>query len=123
VKSCPFCALDAVREVWGNDQVSAIRDAFPVSEGHTLIITRRHIETYFEATDAEKAGIWRAVEAVKADLDSASSPDGYNVGFNAGRAAGQTVMHLHVHVIPRWDGDVVDPRGGIRGAVPHKMKY
>jgi len=120
---CPFCALDPVREVWSGDEVVAIRDGFPVSEGHSLIITRRHIETYFEATDAEKADIWRAVEAVKAGLDASLNPDGYNVGFNAGPAAGQTVMHLHVHVIPRWDGDVADPRGGIRGAVPHKMKY
>ncbi len=121
--TCPFCNVDPALVVWRDALVFAVRDAFPVAEGHTLVITHRHIETYFEATDAEKQAIWRAVEAVRADLDRTLAPDGYNVGFNAGAAAGQTVMHLHVHVIPRAVGDVSDPRGGVRGVIPHKMKY
>ena len=78
---------------------------------------------WFDASDEEKQALWRAVDAVKADLDLELSPAGYNLGINAGEAAGQTVMHLHLHVIPRFEGDMSDPRGGIRGVIPHKQKY
>jgi superfamily II DNA or RNA helicase/diadenosine tetraphosphate (Ap4A) HIT family hydrolase len=101
-----------------NKLAFAIRDAFPVSPGHTLVITKRRIPTWWDATDAERRAVMELVSVVKTQLDEQFRPDGYNVGFNAGEAAGQTVPHLHVHVIPRFAGDVVDPRGGIRHALP-----
>lgn len=122
-KDCPFCNIPTDRVVWESELVVAIRDEYAVTEGHTLVIPRRHVDTYFDATEEEKAELWRAVEAVKEQLDAAVAPDGYNVGFNAGAAAGQTVMHLHVHVIPRRRGDMADPRGGVRGVIPEKQKY
>jgi diadenosine tetraphosphate (Ap4A) HIT family hydrolase len=120
---CPFCSptQKSIRAEW--PLVVALRDHFPVSEGHALVVTRRHVETFFDATAAERAEIWAAVAATKEQLDRELSPDGYNVGFNTGRAAGQTVMHLHVHVIPRRSGDVADPRGGVRGVIPEKRIY
>ncbi|MST33840.1 HIT domain-containing protein [Acidimicrobiaceae bacterium USS-CC1] len=101
-----------------NDLAFAVRDAFPVSPGHTLVVTKRRTPTWWEATAAERAAVMDLVSVVAAALDEELHPDGYNVGFNAGEAAGQTVPHLHVHVIPRWTGDVADPRGGIRHALP-----
>lgn len=123
IEACPFCSVPAERIVWQSPLVIAIRDGFPVSPGHTLVIPRRHVETYFEASAEEQAEVWSAVEEVKRALDAELAPAGYNVGFNAGRAAGQTVMHLHVHVIPRYVGDVEDPRGGVRGVIPGRQKY
>ncbi len=119
----PF--LDAPLERWvaSNDLAFALRDGFPVSPGHTLVVPRRLVATWFEATRAEQLAILELVDAVKAQLDAALRPDGYNVGFNAGLAAGQTVMHLHVHVIPRYVGDMPDPRGGVRHVIPGKGNY
>lgn len=120
---CPFCELGSRQTVWRSDSVVAFRDLYPVTPGHTLIVTRRHCETYFDATSEEQAEIWRAIGEIKSQLDDEFSPQGYNVGFNVGAAGGQTVMHLHVHVIPRYDGDTDDPRGGVRGVIPQKQKY
>lgn len=100
-----------------------MRDGYPVSPGHTLILPRRHATTWFDATADEQREIGRAIAAVREQLDRELKPDGYNIGFNAGVAAGQTVMHLHVHVIPRFHGDVEDPRGGVRGVIPALQKY
>jgi len=121
--ACPFCAADAADVVWSSDLVIAVRDRFPVAPGHTLVIPRRHVATYFDATPWEQAELWRAVADIKKLLDGTHRPDGYNVGFNAGEAAGQTVMHCHIHVIPRAVGDMDDPRGGVRGVIPAKQKY
>jgi diadenosine tetraphosphate (Ap4A) HIT family hydrolase len=121
--SCPFCNLTAERILWEEGPVVAVRDAYPVSRGHVLLVTRRHVASYFDATAPEKAALWRAIERARAELVAELSPDGVNVGFNDGAAAGQTVMHLHVHVIPRFEGDVEDPRGGVRGVIPEKQKY
>ena len=121
--SCPFCDISSLRLVWESASVVAIRDGYPVTKGHTLVIPKRHVPRWFEADPWEQAEIWRAVAEIKADLDTQFSPDGYNVGFNSGEAAGQTVMHLHVHVIPRYKGDQPDPRGGVRGVIPEKQKY
>jgi diadenosine tetraphosphate (Ap4A) HIT family hydrolase len=121
--TCPFCSLSSDRIVWESEGVVAIRDGFPVTEGHTLVVPRRHVATYFDATPEEQAALWRAVEAIKMALDAEYASDGYNVGFNAGAAAGQTVMHLHIHVIPRRVGDVADPRGGIRHVIPSQGNY
>jgi len=122
-KACPFCAADAADVVWSSDLVIAVRDRFPVAPGHTLVLPRRHVVTYFDATPWEQSELWRAVAEVKKHLDKTHRPDGYNVGFNAGEAAGQTVMHCHIHVIPRAVGDMDDPRGGVRGVIPTKQKY
>jgi diadenosine tetraphosphate (Ap4A) HIT family hydrolase len=122
--SCPLCSVPESDLVWSSKLVVSLRDRYPVSPGHTLVIPRRHVATYFEATPWEQQAIWQGVEQVKAILDASDRPpDGYNVGFNVGETAGQTVMHLHVHVIPRYAGDMVDPRGGVRGVIPDKQKY
>ena len=118
-----MCSIDPDAIVAENDLALAFRDSYPVSTGHTLVITRRHAETWFDATKEEQLALLELVNEVKAKLDDELYPDGYNVGFNAGEAAGQTVMHIHLHVIPRFDGDIKDPRGGIRGAIPHKRIY
>jgi diadenosine tetraphosphate (Ap4A) HIT family hydrolase len=112
-----FDGIPASQWVAENDLAFAIRDVFPVSRGHTLVITKRRIPTWWEATDAERLSVLDLVSVVKRGLDDELGPDGYNVGFNAGEAAGQTVPHLHVHVIPRFRGDVVDPRG-VRHVLP-----
>lgn len=120
---CPFCTLATDLHTWASPLTVAIRDRFPVSPGHTLVIPRRHVETYFAATSDQQADLWRAVAEIKRALDEELHPDGYNVGFNAGAAAGQTVMHLHVHVIPRFTGDMDDPRGGVRHVIPGRGNY
>ncbi len=112
---CPFCRIDPERVVAQNDVAFAIRDNFPVHPGHTLVIPQRHVASWFDATEAERLGVMELVDKVKLELDGTDPrPDGYNVGVNVGEAAGQTVMHLHVHLIPRFVGDVEDPRGGVR---------
>lgn len=121
--SCVFCDLSVERILAETPLTRTLLDSFPVSPGHTLIVTRRHIETWFDATPEEQIEILAAVTKAKAALDEAHHPDGYNVGTNAGVASGQTVMHLHVHVIPRFKGDVPDPRGGVRWVVPSKAAY
>ncbi len=120
---CPFCADMDGRIVFQNELVFAIRDGYPVSTGHTLIIPKRHVATWFDAKSWEQQAIFEAIEHLKSALDQEYSPDGYNIGINAGEAAGQTVMHLHVHLIPRFEGDMNDPRGGVRGVIPEKQKY
>ena len=109
--------------VASNSLAFAIRDRFPVSPGHTLVITHRPAETWWDATTDEQQAILELVDEVKRLLDGELHPHGYNVGFNAGRAAGQTVPHLHVHVIPRFDGDLADPRGGVRHVIPDRGNY
>ncbi len=122
---CPFCALATRQLLHHSPLVAAFADAHPVTPGHTLVAPRRHAETYFELTPDEQAALWSAVAAVKAHLDATliPAPDGYNVGFNVHEAAGQTVPHAHVHVIPRYRGDVPNPRGGVRWVIPHKADY
>jgi diadenosine tetraphosphate (Ap4A) HIT family hydrolase len=120
--TCPFCDV-SVEVMWSSPVVFAIRDRFPVNPGHTLIVPRRHIATWFEATETERRDLWRAVEDVRGALEREQPAQGYNIGFNAGAAAGQTVFHAHLHVIPRFTGDVEDPRGGIRHVVPHRARY
>lgn len=119
----PYSAIPESSWVARNELAFAIRDAFPVSRGHTLVIPRRVVPTWFEATREEQRAIFDLVEVVKRQLDGEFRPDGYNVGFNAGHAAGQTIFHLHVHVIPRYSGDVPDPRGGVRHVIPAKGNY
>lgn len=117
--------LDFPESQWvaSNALAFAIRDMFPVAKGHTLIVTRRVVRDWFEARREEQLAVLDLVDLVKRQLDEEFHPAGYNVGFNAGEAAGQTVMHLHVHVIPRYEGDMDDPRGGVRHAIPWKGNY
>src|SRR5881396_1919903 len=120
----PFLEVPEAEWLAANSLAFAIRDRYPVSPGHTLVITRRVVPTWFDATAAEQSAILELVEEVKRGLDaSVTPPDGYNVGFNVGEAAGQTVPHLHVHVIPRYRGDVDDPRGGIRHVIASRGNY
>jgi len=122
-KLCPFCNLQSNRIISESDYTLTIRDGFPVSEGHTLIIPKRHVQSFFELQAIERAAVLQAMDEAKEALDKEFSPDGYNIGINDGEAAGQTVMHLHVHLIPRYKGDTEDPRGGIRWIFPEKAKY
>jgi diadenosine tetraphosphate (Ap4A) HIT family hydrolase len=122
-KHCPFCNLETDRIISESDYTVTIRDGFPVSEGHTLIIPKRHVQSFFELQAIERAAVLQAMDEAKEALDRELSPDGYNIGINDGEAAGQTVMHLHVHLIPRYKGDTEDPRGGVRWIFPEKAKY
>jgi ATP adenylyltransferase len=108
---------------FAGDQVLGLWDAFPVSPGHALLIPRRHIPTWFEATAAEHVGLVAAIDEAKEIIEKHHRPDGYNIGINCGAAAGQTVFHLHVHLIPRYQGDVGDPRGGVRHVIAAKANY
>jgi len=121
--NCPFCTLQKDRIVSENESTLTVRDAFPVSDGHTLVIPKRHVESLFDCNPDEKADILQALEEAKVALDKEFSPDGYNIGINDGEAGGQTIPHLHIHLIPRYRGDVSDPRGGVRWIFPDKAKY
>ena len=119
----PFLAIPASEWLAANRSAFVIADRFPVSPGHALVVPRRLIATWWEATTQERADLLALVDEVKRQLDAELQPDGYNVGFNAGAAAGQTVGHLHIHVIPRYRGDMPDPRGGVRHVIPGKGNY
>lgn len=120
---CPFCTPDPARVAFANDLVIAIEDGYPSSPGHLLLVPRRHVAVWFEATDAERMALTEATVDAKSFILEHHQPDGFNIGINAGEAAGQTVMHLHLHVIPRYRGDVADPRGGIRWVLPDTAAY
>jgi len=120
---CPFCTPDASRIIGVTPLTLSIWDGFPVSRGHALIIPKRHVASWFEATAEEQAEILAAIDTTKQEIQSRHSPDGFNIGINIGEAAGQTVPHLHVHLIPRFSGDTADPRGGVRHVIPSKANY
>jgi diadenosine tetraphosphate (Ap4A) HIT family hydrolase len=120
---CPFCAIAADRILHQGPHALVIRDGFPVSPGHTLVIPRRHVASFFEITDAERVDLLALLAAARDGLEREFHPAGYNVGINDGAAAGQTVPHLHIHLIPRYAGDRADPRGGVRWVLPEKAAY
>lgn len=120
---CPFCILPATRIVGETGLAVAVRDGFPVSPGHTLIVPRRHVFTFFDTNAAERTDMLLLLDEAKAKIDAEFRPDGYNIGINDGPAAGQTIAHLHIHLIPRYTGDAPDPRGGVRWVLPEKAKY
>lgn len=122
-KPCPFCHRVPERVLLEDETTVIYKDGFPVSPGHTVIIPKRHVATLFEATDTEQQALLKALNRAKALLDESHHPDGYNVGINHGVAGGQTVPHLHIHLIPRYKGDREDPRGGVRWVLPEKAKY
>jgi diadenosine tetraphosphate (Ap4A) HIT family hydrolase len=117
---CPFCQIPPERIIAQNTHAFAIRDAYPVSPGHTLVIPRRHVGSFFDTTPEEKLALLALVDLVGAQN---AGPDGWNIGINDGPAAGQTVPHLHIHLIPRYAGDSPDPRGGVRWVMPDKARY
>jgi diadenosine tetraphosphate (Ap4A) HIT family hydrolase len=123
LNQCPLCALGRGRESIQSEHAIAFLDGFPVAEGHTLVIPRRHVASLYELAAAEQNAVWELVGQVREHLVTQLAPDGFNVGLNDGVAAGQTIMHAHVHIIPRWKGDVPDPRGGIRWMLPAKAAY
>ena len=119
--SCIFCEIkDYVLE---NELAYGIFDKFPVTKGHMLFIPKRHVANFFDITKEEREAIFDLVEEGKKMLDEKYNPDGYNVGVNVNKSGGQTVFHVHVHLMPRFNGDVIDPTGGVRGAIPKYMKY
>jgi len=120
---CLFCAIPREHILIDGPIAVAARDSYPVSKGHTLIIPRRHVASFFNTTEEERQSMLKLLDEVKAMLDSEHKPDGYNIGINNGPAAGQTVMHLHMHLIPRYAGDRPDPRGGVRWVLPEKAAY
>ncbi len=123
IKPCAFCTLPLQRILGENNHAIWIRDGFPVSPGHSLVIPKRHIGSFFEATDPERDALLRLLDIAKAAAEAEFHPAGYNIGINDGAAAGQTVPHLHIHLIPRYEGDIEDPRGGVRWIMPSKADY
>lgn len=123
-EACPFCAPEAERELITESATAyAIFDKFPVSPGHTLVIPKKHVADYFDLSTHAKTACWLMADRVKMLLTERFRPDGFNVGINIGAAAGQTVPHVHIHVIPRYTGDVENPTGGVRHVIPGKGDY
>jgi len=120
---CPFCDLDSDRIWLENEFGRAVWDGFPISKGHTLVVPKFHIPSFHDLKPEVQLALWKLVGEVRKRLNKDLSPDGFNIGLNDGEAAGQTVMHAHIHVIPRWNGDVPDPRGGVRWIIPDKARY
>jgi diadenosine tetraphosphate (Ap4A) HIT family hydrolase len=120
---CPFCNLGNSRIILANEHAIAIYDGFPITPNHTLIIPKRHIPSFFETTQEEQAAILELLTSMRHRLLAERNPDGFNIGINDGTAAGQTVMHLHIHLIPRYAGDTEDPRGGVRWIMPEMAPY
>jgi len=121
---CPFC-LAELRQflIAENNHAFAVFDKYPVNPGHVLVIPKRHCVGYFDLTKDEIADCWQLLDDVKHLIDARHKPDGYNIGINVGEHAGQTIFHVHIHLIPRYEGDVENPRGGVRGVVPERRDY
>ena len=122
--TCPFCNLDTERVLEFNENAVAFRDGYPLTELHTLVIPKRHVSTYFELTEDERKSIHTLLESQRAKIMAEDDTvEGFNIGWNCGEAAGQTVFHAHVHLIPRRKGDVENPRGGVRHIIDGKGEY
>ncbi|MEQ8235163.1 MAG: HIT family protein [Syntrophomonadaceae bacterium] len=119
--NCVFCEMSTY--IASNDLAFAIYDKYPVNPGHILIIPKRHVSDYFDTTTEERQAFNELIEECKTILEEKYSPDGYNIGVNCGEPAGQTVFHVHVHLIPRFKGDIDNPKGGVRGVIPEKRIY
>ena len=122
-QACPFCSVDNSEHVLKNEVGFVRYDLFPVSPGHALVIPFRHVPSYFDISDNERQSLWDLVNEAKVLVDREFKPDAYNIGVNVGDVAGQSVPHLHIHLIPRYQGDMQNPRGGVRGVIPEKQKY
>ena len=123
-EGCAFCEMPTDRIMATHELAYAIRDLYPVTEGHILVVPKRHVADYFDLYQPERNAIDALLEDYRHTLESSDPTiDGYNMGANAGRSAGQTVFHVHVHLIPRRTGDVENPRGGVRGVIPERQDY
>lgn len=120
-KVCPFC--DRADPVIANALAYARYDKFPVSRGHLLIIPRRHLADWFDTTTEERLALFALADEARTLLLETFAPGGFNLGINVGEVAGQTIAHVHLHVIPRYRGDARNPRGGVRGVIPAKQDY
>ena len=121
---CPFCNLDTDRILMKNDHALAFRDGFPVTEYHTLVIPKRHVTDYFHLNEEEHTAIQALLTIIRGEIREIDQRvEGFNIGWNCGEAAGQTIFHAHVHLIPRRHGDVESPRGGVRHLIPGKGSY
>jgi diadenosine tetraphosphate (Ap4A) HIT family hydrolase len=121
--SCIFCNIPTNRIVLKDKLSYSIFDQFPVSKGHALIIPYRHVSSFFDLTDDEYLEIRYLINEMKLRIDHSFSPTGYNIGINIGATAGQSIQHVHIHLIPRFTGDVPDPFGGVRNVIPDKGRY
>ena len=121
--TCLFCCLPEIRVMLRNETAIVVRDAFPVTRGHTLVIPLRHVESFFDTSAEERTAMFELLDAAKQQLQTEFAPAGFNIGINDGAAAGQTIRHLHMHLIPRYVGDRPDPRGGVRWIMPEKADY
>jgi diadenosine tetraphosphate (Ap4A) HIT family hydrolase len=122
-ETCPFCNISEDRVTAEDRNVIAIADDFPVANGHTLVIPKEHVRSIFQLDTNESTDLWEFVVKVRQLLADRFKPDGFSIGINDGDAAGQTVSHAHIHIIPRYKGDVEDPRGGLRWIIPDKARY
>lgn len=123
MNQCIFCDPPKQNILFEQEFWRVVFDRYPVSKGHALIISKRHAKTYFDLTKEEKESLTLVLDETKEMLDKEFHPDGYNIGVNCNEASGQTIPHCHIHVIPRYKGDVEDPRGGVRGVIPNRQKY
>jgi diadenosine tetraphosphate (Ap4A) HIT family hydrolase len=121
--TCPFCTLPRERLVFESELAFVIRDGYPVSQGHTLVIPRRHVASFFETTPEEQSSLLKLLNLARIEIAQQFKPAGFNIGINDGAAAGQTIAHMHIHLIPRYAGDRDDPRGGVRWVLPEKAAY
>jgi diadenosine tetraphosphate (Ap4A) HIT family hydrolase len=121
--NCFFCSLDPARIIDSNDLGMVLRDDFPISPGHTLVVPKRHVRSFFDLGSEERQALMELLEAAKLVLDAEYRPAAYNIGINDGPLAGQSVPHVHIHLIPRYQGDREDPRGGVRWILPEKADY
>ena len=124
MNDCVFCNLDESRIEIENDLALSFKDLYPVTDGHTLVIPKRKVQSIFDLTEEETVAMFELLHLQKEDLKNKdTSITGFNIGVNDGEDAGQTIMHCHMHLIPRRSGDMEDPRGGVRGVIPEKQSY
>jgi diadenosine tetraphosphate (Ap4A) HIT family hydrolase len=122
-EDCIFCNLDEKRIILTSDNFIVISDAYPVSVGHLLIVSKNHIENFFLLNEQERFELTDIINKSREIIEEKYKPDGFNIGINCGKVAGQTIMHFHCHLIPRYVGDVPNPRGGVRQIIPGKGNY
>ena len=123
MSSCPFCYISPSRQCLENEHAIAFADAYPLTDGHALVVPRQHVSSIYQLSAAQQMALWDLVAEARCSILNKLRPDGFNIGVNDGLAAGQTVEHAHVHIIPRYTGDVPDPRGGIRWIISEHAKY
>ena len=122
-QDCLFCRTNLGKILLEGELCFVCWDTYPVNPGHALVVPYRHFASYFDATEEEKRELWALTDNAKKILDQKHRPDGYNVGINVGHWAGQSIHHVHIHLIPRYQGDMENPKGGVRGVIPGKQKY